>query len=235
MTREDFKINVPCIKRLLSMGLPMALQTSITAIGSVILQASVNSLGSTVVASITAGSRLYMFFACAYDAMGVTMSTYSGQNIGARKIDRIGQGVKACNIVGIIYSVLALLIIVFLGKWMLLLFVDAGETAIINSAYWYLVCSGLFMIPLTFVNVLRLTIQGMGYSRLALFAGVFEMIARGGVALGLVPVLGFTAVCYASPAAWVLADLFLVPCYFYCVKKRTAQLSAKETAVLPEE
>lgn len=53
------------------------------------------------------------------------MSTYSGQNIGARKIDRIGQGVKACNIVGIIYSVLALLIIVFLGKWMLLLFVDA--------------------------------------------------------------------------------------------------------------
>ena len=134
MTREDFKINVPCIKRLLSMGLPMALQTSITAIGSVILQASVNSLGSTVVASITAGSKLYMFFACAYDAMGVTMSTYSGQNIGARKIDRIGQGVKACNIVGIIYSVLALLIIVFLGKWMLLLFVDAGETAIINSA-----------------------------------------------------------------------------------------------------
>lgn len=107
----------------------MALQTSITAIGSVILQASVNSLGSTVVASITAGSKLYMFFACAYDAMGVTMSTYSGQNIGARKIDRIGQGVKACNIVGIIYSVLALLIIVFLGKWMLLLFVDAGETA----------------------------------------------------------------------------------------------------------
>lgn len=90
------------------------------------------------------------------------MSTYSGQNIGARKIDRIGQGVKACNIVGIIYSVLALLIIVFLGKWMLLLFVDAGETAIINSAYWYLVCSGLFMIPLTFVNVLRLTIQAWG-------------------------------------------------------------------------
>ena len=101
----------------------------------------------TVVASITAGSRLYMFFACAYDAMGVTMSTYSGQNIGARKIDRIGQGVKACNIVGIIYSVLALLIIVFLGKWMLLLFVDAGETAIINSAYWYLCVQWPFYDP----------------------------------------------------------------------------------------
>ena len=219
MTREDFKINVPCIKRLLSMGLPMALQTSITAIGSVILQASVNSLGSTVVASITAGSRLYMFFACAYDAMGVTMSTYSGQNIGARKIDRIGQGVKACNIVGIIYSVLALLIIVFLGKWMLLLFVDAGETAIINSAYWYLVCSGLFMIPLTFVNVLRLTIQGMGYSRLALFAGVFEMIARGGVGLFLVPLFGFNAACFSGPIAWILADSFLIPMYYHVIHR----------------
>ena len=219
MTREDFKINVPCIKRLLSMGLPMALQTSITAIGSVILQASVNSLGSTVVASITAGSRLYMFFACAYDAMGVTMSTYSGQNIGARKIDRIGQGVKACNIVGIIYSVLALLVIVFLGKWMLLLFVDAGETAIINSAYWYLVCSGLFMIPLTFVNVLRLTIQGMGYSRLALFAGVFEMIARGGVGLFLVPLFGFNAACFSGPIAWILADSFLIPMYYHVIHR----------------
>ena len=219
MTREDFKINVPCIKRLLSMGLPMALQTSITAIGSVILQASVNSLGSTVVASITAGSRLYMFFACAYDAMGVTMSTYSGQNIGARKIDRIGQGVKACNIVGIIYSVLALLIIVFLGKWMLLLFVDAGEIAIINSAYWYLVCSGLFMIPLTFVNVLRLTIQGMGYSRLALFAGVFEMIARGGVGLFLVPLFGFNAACFSGPIAWILADSFLIPMYYHVIHR----------------
>ncbi|MDY4044673.1 MAG: MATE family efflux transporter [Oscillospiraceae bacterium] len=219
MTREDFKINVPCIKRLLSMGLPMALQTSITAIGSVILQASVNSLGSTVVASITAGSKLYMFFACAYDAMGVTMSTYSGQNIGARKIDRIGQGVKACNIVGIIYSVLALLIIVFLGKWMLLLFVDAGETAIINSAYWYLVCSGLFMIPLTFVNVLRLTIQGMGYSRLALFAGVFEMIARGGVGLFLVPLFSFNAACFSGPIAWILADSFLIPMYYHVIHR----------------
>ena len=91
MTREDFKINVPCIKRLLSMGLPMALQTSITAIGSVILQASVNSLGSTVVASITAGSRLYMFFACAYDAMGVTMSTYSGRTSVRVKLTVLGR------------------------------------------------------------------------------------------------------------------------------------------------
>ena len=219
MTRDNFKLRAPYVRRLLGMGLPMALQTSITAIGSVILQASVNSLGSVAVASVTAGSKLYMFFACAYDAMGVTMSTYSGQNIGARKIDRIGQGGKACSIVGIVYSVLALAVIFFLGGWLLLLFVDAGETAIIDAAYQYLLTSGLFMIPLTFVNVLRLTVQGMGYSRIAMFAGVFEMVARGVVGAAFVPVFGFAAACFAGPVAWIMADIFLFPAYFYVMRR----------------
>lgn len=219
MSRDDFKLRAPYVRRLIGMGLPMALQTSITAIGSVILQASVNSLGSQAVASVTAGSKLYMFFACAYDAMGVTMSTYSGQNIGARKIDRIGQGVKACGIVGIVYSVLALLVIVFFGKWLLLLFVDASETAILTAAYQYLLTSGLFLIPLTYVNVLRLTIQGMGYSRLAMFAGVFEMVARGGTGALLVPAFGFAAACFAGPIAWLMADSFLIPAYFHVIRR----------------
>ncbi|MCF2652333.1 MATE family efflux transporter [Anaeromassilibacillus senegalensis] len=219
MSRDDFKLRAPYVRRLIGMGLPMALQTSITAIGSVILQASVNSLGSQAVASVTAGSKLYMFFACAYDAMGVTMSTYSGQNIGARKIDRIGQGVKACGVVGIVYSVLALLVIVFFGKWLLLLFVDASETAILAAAYQYLLTSGLFLIPLTYVNVLRLTIQGMGYSRLAMFAGVFEMVARGGTGALLVPAFGFAAACFAGPIAWLMADSFLIPAYFHVIRR----------------
>lgn len=219
MSRDDFKLRAPYVRRLIGMGLPMALQTSITAIGSVILQASVNSLGSQAVASVTAGSKLYMFFACAYDAMGVTMSTYSGQNIGARKIDRIGQGVKACGIVGIVYSMLALLVIVFFGKWLLLLFVDASETAILAAAYQYLLTSGLFLIPLTYVNVLRLTIQGMGYSRLAMFAGVFEMVARGGTGALLVPAFGFAAACFAGPIAWLMADSFLIPAYFHVIRR----------------
>ena len=151
--------------------------------------------------------------------MGVTMSTYSGQNIGARKIDRIGQGVKACGIVGIVYSVLALLVIVFFGKWLLLLFVDASETAILAAAYQYLLTSGLFLIPLTYVNVLRLTIQGMGYSRLAMFAGVFEMVARGGTGALLVPAFGFAAACFAGPIAWLMADSFLIPAYFHVIRR----------------
>ena len=81
----------------------------------------------------------------------------------------------------------------------------------------------LFYIPLLGVNLVRFTIQGLGYSNLAVISGIFEMIARAVVALGLVPVLGFDAVCLASPAAWVLADCFLIPAYLVCIKRRTKE------------
>ena len=75
------------------------------------------------------------------------------------------------------------------------------------------------------MNLFRFTIQGLGYSNLAVIAGVSEMIARGAVA-ALVSVFGFTAVCYASPAAWVLADCFLLPAYFVCMKRRKKEAAA---------
>ena len=111
------------------------------------------------------------------------------------------------------------------------LFLNSDEAAaagqILPMARQLLVINAAFYIPLLFVNLLRFTIQGLGYSNLAVIAGVSEMVARGIVALGLVPVLGFTAVCYASPAAWVMADCFLFPAYFYCVKKRKAQYAPR--------
>ena len=88
-----------------------------------------------------------------------------------------------------------------------------------------LVTNAAFYIPLLGVNLFRFTIQGLGYSNLAVIAGVSEMIARGAVA-ALVSVFGFTAVCYASPAAWVLADCFLIPAYFVCMKHRTKEAAA---------
>ena len=75
-----------------------------------------------------------------------------------------------------------------------------------------------FYIPLLFVNILRLSIQGMGFTRVAMLAGLSEMIARSAIALFVVPAAGFTGACFASPAAWVLADLFLFPCYFQIMR-----------------
>ena len=104
MQGDEWKPDKNSMMILCGMGIPMGLQYSITAIGSVILQTAVNSLGSVAVASVTAGSKISMFFCCPFDAMGATMATYGGQNIGARKLDRIDQGVKACVLLGAVYA-----------------------------------------------------------------------------------------------------------------------------------
>ena len=213
ISRDDLTPRKACIKRLLSMGVPMGLQSSITAIGSILLQTSVNGLGSVVVAAITAASKLYQLFGCVFDALGVAMSTYGGQNIGARRGDRIFPGLRAGMIIGSVYSILALVVILLFGRPLVQLFVDGSETVIIDQAYQFMVIQVAFFIPLAGVNVIRLLIQGMGYSKLAVFAGVFEMIARGSFGLFLVPVFGFNMACFASPAAWILADGFLIPAY----------------------
>ena len=218
ISRDDLKPRPQYMVRLLSMGVPMGLQSSITAIGSILLQTSVNGLGSVVVAAVTAANKLHQLFACVFDALSVSMSTYGGQNIGARRGDRIGAGLRAGMIIGSIYSLAALVGILLFGKPLTLLFVDSAEVAIIDQAYQFLVVQAAFYIPLAGVNVIRLLIQGMGYSKLAMFAGVFEMVARAVVALLLVPNFGFMAACFGSPIAWLMADSFLIFAYFKVMK-----------------
>lgn len=218
MNKEDWMKDRIFIGKLCNMGLPMGLQYSITAIGSVILQSAVNGIGSDAVATVTAASKLSMFLACPFDAMGSTMATYGGQNVGAGKFDRVSQGLRSCVILGAAYSVIALGAVLLIGDDMLLLFLDRGETAILGNAKWYITVNVCFYFPLALVNIVRFMIQGMGYSKLAVFAGMFEMIARGLAGFVLVPVFGFTAAGFANPLAWVFADVFLIPAYIHARK-----------------
>lgn len=219
ITKEEWKVSIPHIINLCSMGIPMGLQYSITAIGSVILQTSVNTLGSTAVAAVTAGGKVSMFFCCAFDAMGTTMATYGGQNVGARKLDRLGTGLLSCSIFGMVYSVLAFVILYFAGGTLCGLFVTDATQELLDHSRQFLMINASFYIPLVFVNVIRYMIQGMGYSTFAILAGVFEMTARTLVGIFIVPKIGFIGACFANPLAWIMADIFLFPAFFY-VKKR---------------
>ena len=218
MKNGEWKPDGRMLGTLCSMGIPMGLQYSITAIGSVVLQTAVNSLGSMAVAAVSTGSKVSMFFCCPFDALGGTMATYAGQNAGAGKVDRIRQGVRSATLIGGIYSIAACIVLTVLGGVIPLLFVDASETVVIHQAHQFLTFNSLFYIPLTIVNVWRFTIQGMGYSLLAILAGVCEMIARAMVGFLLVPIFGYIIICFASPLAWLLADAFLIPAFFYCQK-----------------
>lgn len=224
ISAEDLKLETKYASTLMKMGFPMGFQFSITAIGSVILQTNLNNLGSVYVASNTAAIRISGIMMCPLDALGQTMATYSGQNIGAGKIDRIGKGLKSANIMGWIYSTFALAVTYFFGRYIILAFVDASETQVIKYAFKLLLTNIAFYYSLVEVNNIRSTIQGIGFSAFALFSGVSEMIARALIGAVFIPWLGFNAACFASPSAWVLADIFLIPGYFYCIKKLKARM-----------
>ena len=205
---------------LCGMGVPMGLQYSITAIGSVILQSATNTLGSDAVAAVTAAGRISGFLACPFDAMGSTMATYGGQHVGAGKLERLDQGLRACVLLGLGYSILSLAVTWFFADPLNMLFLDEASAALLPLARQHLLTNVAFYFPLALVNIVRFLIQGMGFPPLATLAGLFEMAARGGLAM-LVPIFGFPAACFASPAAWILADLFLIPAYFHCIKVLT--------------
>lgn len=223
ISRDDLKFRPYYIGRLCAVGLPMGLQYSITAIGTILLQAAVNGLGSVAIAAVTAGNKVGQFMCCPFDAMGSTMATFGGQNVGAGKLDRLKRGLFDCIMLGVGWSLIALVIAFFFGGNLSAMFINTNdpETAenaaeIIRLSQQFLIYNALFYIPLALVNIVRFLIQGMGSSQIALYAGVFELVARGVVAICFVPTFGYDAVCFANPAAWVLADCFLIPAFFAC-------------------
>ncbi|HIS25694.1 MAG TPA: MATE family efflux transporter [Candidatus Pullilachnospira intestinigallinarum] len=218
MTREDWHPSGALLKTQIGIGIPMALQYSITAIGTMMVQSALNILGSTLVAAFTAASKIEQVVTQAYVALGTTIATFGAQNMGAGNVPRIRQGFKVSTIIGIIYSFLAAALIMTVGKYMTYLFVSEDAGLLIRSVDIYLKCVGAFFIPLTIVNVYRNGIQGLGYGLLPMMAGVAELVGRGVAAVIAAGQKSYVGVCLASPAAWVLAAALLIGMYYYIVK-----------------
>lgn len=224
MEKGDMRFESGYIKKLAAIGMPMGLQYSITGVGAVVLQAAVNGLGPVYVAGMTAGLKINLLFSCPLDALGQTMAPYAGQNIGAGRVERVQQGLKAAILCGFAVSAIMLALSALSGRSLSLLFMDKNvENAakVIDLSYQYLITVVAFFCLLTLVNTVRFTIQGMGFSTLAITAGVFEMIARCLAGEVLVPAFGFVGACLAGPLAWLFADAFLIPAFFYCKKRMT--------------
>ena len=211
---KDWSLSGSHVRRMLGIGVPMGLQFSITAVGSIILQSAVNSLGSSAVAAIAAGSKVQMLLTQPLETMGITMATYCGQNMGAMRVDRIRQGIRQATWVSLAYSVLAFGISFVAGKQIALLFLDAGEVQILNDVFRFLMVNGCFYPFLALIYLYRNSLQGLGYAVPAMAAGIFELVGRAAVAFCLVGIWGYSAVCFANPAAWIAADILLLPVFF---------------------
>ena len=205
MEKDDLAFSKKASIHLLGIGVPMGLQCSITAIGSVIMQWAVNVLGSTAVAAVTAAGKTQSLLTVPMESVGTAMATYAGQNLGASRMDRVRQGVNSAMLIILVYGV--------------------GSALILHFSE-YLFWNSVFFVPLGALIVWRYSIQGLGFSSLAMLAGVAEMVARTAVAIVLVPVLGYFGAELSNPAAWIAACLFLYPAYRWTCRQLDNRLLA---------
>lgn len=227
MEKGEAHPNKSACLRLMGIGLPMGLQCSITAIGSVIMQSAVNVLGSTAVAAVTAASKTMNLLTVPLESIGTAMATYSGQNLGAARMDRVRKGVHSALMIATVYAIASLVILHFCDVAVMGLFLDTTtEVEIVDMGREYLFWNSVFFVPLGALIVWRYSIQGLGFSTLAMMAGVAEMVARTAVAILLVPVLGYFGAELANPAAWIAACLFLYPAYKWTCRQLDNRLLA---------
>lgn len=217
--KRDWKMERGFTWQHVRVGLPMGFQFSIIAIGSMILQSTLNTLGSEAVASFTAAQRIDQLATQPLNSFGVTMATYAAQNYGAGDIKRIRTGVRQCTLISVGVSLLGAVFMFLCGGSVVRLFVGADQPQVVDNAciYLYLNCSMYFLLALLFVY--RNTLQGLGKSFIPTFAGFMELGMRTAAAVFMAQYFGFTGVCTANPLAWIGAVVPLGITYFLTIRK----------------
>ena len=219
LKKEDFRISLKSFGKLLGLGIPMALQFSITAIGTIIVQGAINIYGENCMAGFSAAGKLQNIFMTVFVAFGATIATYVGQNRGAGKMERVKQGVRCTQYMIWAWSIIDMIAMFFFGKYMTYLIISPSETEVINVAVTYF-HTVLWIYPfLGSIFLYRNTLQGMGYGLIPMLGGIFELVARSVIVTLVAGRTSFAGVCMADPAAWIAALVPLLPYYFYIMKK----------------
>lgn len=235
ITREDFYLDLRSCRDMLSIGIPMAINYSVTAIGVMILQSAVNVFGSSVVASYTAASKVEQLATQPMPTLGTTMATYCGQNLGAGKYDRIFDGMKKGLIISILLAGFAAIITIFFGEFIVCWFLSEPTETVLSYAKQYLYTITCFFIPLTLIYFYRNALQGLNRGFMPMISGVFEMICRIGIVVLMLKPFGYWAVCFASPAAWLGAGIPLAITYFIWQKRMKASFSPASKTESPTD
>lgn len=223
--RTERKPDLHYVRTLTVMAVPMGLQFSITAIGSILLQSAVNVLGDVYVSAFTAATKVKQLAMCPFDGFATATATFASQNLGAGNLKRIREGLKCGIFIAFLYAIGIGIVLIFAGSKIALLFVDGSEVEVLGYAQQFLTCAGFFYFFLAFLNCTRLTIQGLGYSMFAMLAGFSELIARGIMSLFVIPNFGYSAVCFTDQTAWIAATAVVMPMFFAIMKKIEARRS----------
>ncbi|MBR2078822.1 MAG: MATE family efflux transporter [Clostridia bacterium] len=225
--KPDFRTYLKQIK----LGIPVSLQFTITAVGSMCLQSVVNSFGKSVVAGFTAAARVENLTNLPMSALGVATQTFVGQNYGSKNLQRIVSSVKKIFFLNVIISVFMSLTLYTLGEPVVALFMDEMNPEMMAAAKRYILAISQCYSGVAVLFVMRNTLQGLGFTYANSIAGIGELFGRLSVAFILTPLLGFDAVCYAGPAAWILADIPLIGIYLIKQRQFKKMISAQSTEI----
>ena len=223
VTRADFKFDRAFLLEHLKIGLPMGFQSSIIAIGAVVLQIALNGLGSVAVAAFAAAHRVDGIAVMPMMSFGVAMVAYTAQNFGAKKFERIVEGVKKCILMSCSFSILVALFNIYLGAEIIELFVGAEAIQVVEYGRLFLIVTGLSYWALALLFIFRFTLQGLGQSVVPTVAGIVELVMRIAAAIFLVDWLGFLGACLAAPMAWIGGLLPLAISFFFTTRKLLRQ------------
>ena len=226
---EEKTFSVRSAGKLLGMGIPMAMQFSITAMGTMIVQSTLNLLGESAIAGYAAAQKLQGLIGQPYVALGSAMATYSGQNAGAGNYDRIKDGLKKCMMVLMMTVVITFFIARLFGGFGTTFFVNPSETEVIRLSKEYFSIATWFYPFLASIFVYRNALQGIGFGVDAMLGGVFELLARAGLVWMIGTKFGYAGICFCDPAAWTAALIPLIPLYYYRMKQ--AEMRRKGTIV----
>ena len=219
------KISRAHMKQICVIGLPLGLEYSVCSIGNVVLQSSINTLGTVVAAAQVCGEKIRAIATLPMESMGMAMATYAGQNFGAKRMDRIKSGIKAGLIIQAVYCVAAWAILFVLKKPAVYLLLGEVSSAEALASVEYLSIISILFIFHGSLMVFRNTVQGMGFGASALTSSVMEIIGRSAAGLLAVHFNSFLLICVSAPMAWALACICCVGLCAYYIPKKSKEFS----------
>ena len=200
----------------------MGLMGCIVNIGTIILQGAINSLGSEIMAAHVAGRRVLDLLMIMIFTFGFSMTTYVSQNMGAGRLDRVKQGVKAATLTVTAISITLVLICLIISRPVVTWIASTDNMNIIDNGVMYCRTGVYFFVALGPLFVLRCTLQGMGHKIIPLYSSVMELTIKVLSASILVPAIGYLGVALTEPISWVLMTTMLFFMYIHYINKEAA-------------
>lgn len=222
ITKEDWRPDLECIKKLFRLGLPMAFQNTVIACGGLVVQSVINRYGVIFVAGYTATDKLYGILELAATSFGFAMATYTGQNLGAKNYQRIRRGTSAGAKMAVLTSLVISAVMLIFGRHIVMLFISEGSQGAAEAAdiaTLYLRVMSSFLAILYLLHIYRSALQGMGDTIIPMISGMIEMVMRVSCVLILPKILGQNGIFGAEVSAWTGAAILLITAYYLRVRK----------------